>query len=253
MAHTGEVRALWIVVVVLFGCSSSEDRNGTLADAADGPLTFTLSTWWADPFGAPTVEPKPTVYIDGTQATELVVEYATNAEAVAAQHVIELRHGDVTVFSVTSSSTNRTCLTEQIIPRPPATHLSESWCAFSHGEVRFGSDQVQGPSFACVGDGFCLPACTPGSCASGERCTSIYASTDPIATHLGCVPAGTRSRDETCSLVTDAGGTHDDCSLGLLCVEGTCKRTCSPALTPPSGCTTCSYVLGHAPELGICN
>lgn len=249
MAHTGEVRALWIVAL-LAGCEG-ESRQPMLLDAASGPVSYELAAHWTMWGDQPDVQPRPVVYIDGVMAEARTFEYATPADALAAEHVIELRHGDVVVFSAVSTATERTCLDHVA----NATVASESWCAYPHGELRFDSDKAGVAAGAmCIGDGFCLPRCgyAGGHCASGEKCTSLYASLDPIATHLGCAPIGDKGLDEACTFVTDATGMHDDCDGGLLCVEGTCQRTCVPTLPLPEGCTACSYVYGHAPEIGVC-
>jgi hypothetical protein len=248
MAHTGEVRALWITTLVagITGCAADE------ADSGDGPLTYSLSAFWVAPMGAPVVT-KPVVYIDGVQVESVTYEYPTTASAKQAVHVIELRHGDQVVFSQSAPGADHYCLAYV----GSAITAAQSWCAYGNGDLRYAGDQAHGTSGdVCVGDGFCRPRCVPPAayCAPNERCTSIYGSLDPIATHLGCAPAGARLAGDTCALVVDAAGMHDDCAAGLLCVEGTCRQTCLPgSMELPAGCTACSFVAGHAPEMGICD
>ncbi|HEX5064264.1 MAG TPA: hypothetical protein VFV99_33045 [Kofleriaceae bacterium] len=238
------MRALWILVVA--GCHSA-DSPITLVDAAPGPVGYTLTVGWTDPQDKPPPDPKPVIFIDGVATQQLLLEYPSPADARAAEHVIELRHGDTVVYTQVSSNTSRGCLAQV----PDATMVLEGWCAYANGEVRFGSDQANGTNMFCIGDGFCRPVCIPGSCAAGTHCTSIYASTNPVATHLGCAPIGTQQPDAACTLVTDASGTHDDCGSGLLCVGGTCKRLCNPYNPPLPNCT-CTYLPEHAPELSVC-
>jgi hypothetical protein len=244
------VRALWITTLVagFTGCAADDAADG----AGDGPLSYTVTAFWVAPMGAPAAEPKPVVYIDGVQAESVTYEYPSTASAKQAVHTIELRHGDQVVFSQSAPGADHHCLKYVGL----ATTTQQSWCAYANGDLRFGSDQAHGTTGeGCVGDGFCRPWCFPPAmyCEADERCTSIYTSLDPLASHLGCAPAGARSAGDTCTLVVDAAGMHDDCAAGLLCVEGTCRQTCLPgSMELPAGCTACSFVAGHAPELGIC-
>jgi hypothetical protein len=246
MAHTGEVRALWIVVAVGCGGGDNADRG----DAAPGPLEYTLNTVWAAYPDAPQVSPRPTVYIDGVQTEHATLQFPSVTEALDEPHTFTLQHGDVVVRTFTLRLAH--CLHDV----PDATMGGAALCAYSYGDLRYAGDHATGPGgHACAADGFCRPECFPGYntyCDSGERCTSIYGSIDPIATHLGCAPFGTKGIGEACSLATDPAGTHDDCGDDLLCVEGTCRRICDPNAPLPTGCTTCSYVLGHAAEMRVC-
>jgi hypothetical protein len=245
MAHTGEVRALWIVVAV--GCGSGDNADGT--DAAAGPLEYTVNTFWADYQDAPRVSPLPTIYIDGAQTEYVALSFPSAMQALDEQHTFEMRHGDVVVRTFTLRRPS--CLVDV----PDATMGGATLCAYSHGDLRYAGDNANGPSgHICIADGFCRPDCFPDNsyCNAGERCTSIYASIDPIATHLGCAPVGSKGVGDACSLATDAAGMHDDCGDDLLCVEGTCRRICDPNAPLPTGCTTCSYVLGHAAEMRVC-
>jgi len=238
------VRASWLLVAVA-GCGG-DDMSIALIDAGPGPLSYKLTAGWTDPPDKPTLDPKPAIYIDGVARQELVLEYPSTADARAEEHVIEMRLGDAVVFTQVSNSTSRVCLGQ--VPDP--TNYLEGWCAYANGELRFGSDQADGTTHHCIGDGFCTPVCIPGNCSVGSQCTSIYASTNPVATHLGCAPIGTQQADAACTLVTDASGTHDNCGSGLLCVGGTCKRVCD-RYNPPTNCT-CTYLAEHAPELTVC-
>ncbi|HEY5920346.1 MAG TPA: hypothetical protein VIV11_01690 [Kofleriaceae bacterium] len=252
LAHTGEVRAATIAIL-LAGCADHEPP--TTNEPGDEPaFEFGLSATWSTPYGAPEVEPRPAVFIDGIETMSLKLSYGSFADAEGQQHLVELRHGALVVesFPVT---VDRACLNLPGIP----LHTSVSLCAYSHGELRFGSDtgsvmQDADTIGACVGDGFCRPDCFPPDVyCMGRRCTSIYGSVDPLATHLGCAAIGSQAVGETCSLVTDDAGTHDNCGAGLLCVTGVCRSTCIVGGVLPQNCAHCSYVPGHAPEIGLCD
>ena len=255
MPHTDAVKWLGLAVA-LAGCGSNAEPPDALpADAAAGPFHYTLEVGWGDPQGVPSLDPHPVIFINGQARQRVDDDFLNAATAIGRSYFMELRYGDVVLRR--TWTTLGACLTQE----PLVTEAMEGWSAYTSGDFRGGGIQAQGPSAACIGDGFALPECEPfgafPACTNhpyGSRCTSIYTSTSPIATHLGCSPPGTRVIGDSCALIVDVAGPHDDCIDGALCVQGTCKRTCKPDVTSWPGCTSaCSRLLGHAPELGVCD
>jgi hypothetical protein len=136
---------------------------------------------------------------------------------------------------------------------PRAELLHQDFCGYDSGDLRFASERAVEGERVCFGDSFCFPSCFDDASCTPERprCTSRATSTSPFASHLACSPVGPRALGETCALVADPDGAYDDCGAGLLCVAGTCRTSCRPRSSDP-GCATCTYVPGHAPEIGVC-
>jgi hypothetical protein len=247
MPHTEAVR--WLLIVLVAACDS---RQAASPDA--GMFQLTMSTFWADMQEAPRVEPRPTVYIDGVSTESLQLSYGDAADAYGQHHTVELWQGSLPVASsALQLPESAECLYRFSAPEAATITL----CAYTYGELRYGSDTASGRADdgigGCVGDGFCMPRCYPANnygCTAGQKCTSIYASVVPIATHLGCAAIGTKALGESCTVADDGAGLHDDCGDHLLCVQGVCRLLCDVAA--PGSCT-CSYPLGYAGELRVCD
>jgi hypothetical protein len=203
--------------------------------------------------GEPVDRPAPAVpavsYIDGVATNVLDQVYAEPAGAFGAQHEIELRVGSVTIAIRTIVIAADSCLGHAAA----ASFYEQSVCAYASGDLRIGGDEATGPDGGCIADYRCAPRCDPTlatGCGANQHCTSIVTSVVPFASHLGCAQVGPKQRGDSCALISDADGVHDDCGLDLLCVTGTCQPTCRPG--GATTCSGCAYVPGHAPELGIC-
>lgn len=247
------VLALGSVAAALVACGDAPNSAGIDAaiDASTPPpLRYKVYVrWW--PFFDPLPDPHPTIYIDGAAREELDIDYSSAASATDDAHLVELRYGGLVVASRTLRiGSQASCLADV----PDASEASVGLCAIPTGELRFLGEDAWSETGSCNGDAFCPAACVPAmnvGC-SGTRCTSIYASLDPVAAHLGCAPAGPKLAGEACSLMTSYAGIHDNCGSQLVCVEGTCRQACNPYLELPAGCTTCSHVAGQAPEVFAC-
>ena len=221
-----------------------------VAAACDSPLDYSLSVSPREPGDRPRHVPAPVTYIDGEPRTSLVIQYASADEAIGDTHVIELRHGDQVVRSITITVSDRTCFG----PLSEVTRYGLHYCSYDSGDLRLFSASAFADHGSCIGDVFCIPVCSPqhatSSCAEPLRCTSLITSIEPLASHLGCAPVGSRQLGDSCTLTAGEDGTsYDDCGRGLLCVDGTCHALCGFGLPP---CDPCEYVAGHAPEVRVC-
>lgn len=72
---------------------------------------------------------------------------------------------------------------------------------------------------------------THAGCNTDQRCTWIV---DGTTGHLGCVPDGTVAEGGSCTVGPSGPTGYDDCSRGLVCANGTCRRAC--ALAGGAGC-----------------
>jgi hypothetical protein len=243
----------WVVIATsIVGCGvGCGDNLGGAPPDVDAPATSTAMTFRigvvpSEPADRPPASPAPTVLIDGSARLAYEEEYPSEELALGRRHSVELRIADTVVASYEVVISKEGCLFQV----EQATLYSQTICSYDSGDLRFGSDEARGDT-TCVGDGFCLASCRASDCGTGERCTSRASSIDPFASHLACAPIGNRKLGQSCALIDDPAGAYDNCGADLLCVGGTCRTTCVPSAATPS-CTGCSYVPGHAPEIGIC-
>jgi hypothetical protein len=236
------------VVMLMAGCGDNRSipAHGD-AGTGDAGLSFTyrLRLVASEPADRAPTDPKPVAMIDGIASDELVQGYPDLAAAVADVHHVELRQGATVIASRDIGPSAATCM-----PNGTITAYTQGICEFDSGDLRFGSETVTGNGGTCVGDGFCAPAC---NCGPTERCTSRIVLETPLSSHLGCAPVGPRTVGQPCALVADPAGAYDDCGADLLCVGGTCQPTCDPRMgSHPCATGTCTFVPGHAPDLGVC-
>lgn len=224
----------------VLACSGSD--SGT-----DSPtsLTYTIATLLRGPARS---EP-PVVFIDGVAERVLAVKYPSASAAIAANHRVELRAGDVVLAALNRSGAN---LEDCTFHREgTVTAYTESICEYDSGDLRLGAPdgtvrRPDGTDEQCIIDGSasCNPECDSTSCAG--RCTSIVTSHLPLYSHLGCAPAGTVAVGAACTFTTGSDGDYDDCGGDAACVAGTCHALCSDS------CGACAAIEGEPPELLFC-
>ncbi len=233
--------------LLLFSLAACGDNASIPSvDAPSTPsVSYRLVAVPSEPADRPPPDVKPQVFIDGVETAELVKIYPDIAAAIADVHRVELRYGTTVIAARDAGPSATSCM-----PNDAITEYRQGLCEFDSGDLRFGSETITGTQGVCVGDGFCLSGC---NCGATERCTSRIVSTTPLASHLGCAPIGPRTLGQTCTLIADPAGAFDDCGAKLLCVGGTCAVTCDPRMgSDPCVTGTCSFVPGHAPDIGVC-
>lgn len=206
-------------------------------------FTYTINVLHAEPIDRPPASPAPIILIDGIETARVDLVYDS---VVLEPHLIELRHGDHVIASTRVVAEPGGCADRVTNP----THYAKTYCGYDSGDLRFAAEEAFGDD-ACSGDGFCIPRCFPGddSCP-GQRCASRATLIDPFSSHLACTPIGPRLLGEACTWTDNPDGAYDDCGDGLACIAGTCHTVCRQGA---STCGPCTYVPGHAPELGICD
>ncbi|MBA3540423.1 MAG: hypothetical protein H0T79_12500 [Deltaproteobacteria bacterium] len=110
-----------------------------------------------------------------------------------------------------------------------------------------------GPDVICRADNVsasCEP-CNPllqTGCNTAERCTWFHAdgSTPPIGI-VGCAPIGPVMVGDACTFGEPGATGFDDCMLGAVCVDGTCRAICDHQ----GGTPTCPTELQCARERGL--
>ncbi|MBX3157012.1 MAG: hypothetical protein KF773_13640 [Deltaproteobacteria bacterium] len=241
-------RLAWILGVC--ACGDDVRPEPDAPGVPPGSFQYLLRVTPSEPPDRPPAAAPAKVYIDGVARTALDLVYPDEGTALGERHVVELRAGAAVLASYELVIDREGCLDRF----DRASLLQQDLCAFDSGDLRFASERAAEGERVCYGDGFCFPRCfDDSSCASPAepRCTSRATSEAPFASHLACAPAGPRALGESCALVADPAGAYDDCALGLLCVAGACRRACRPRSSDP-GCNGCTYVPGHAPEIGVC-
>lgn len=192
----------------------------------------------------------PTVFIDGSARSQLVIPYRTGLDAVGANHRVELRAGDVVLAAIDLSGAD---IDDCSYPSPPraVVAFTESVCEYDSGDLRLGAPGgttllADGAMGQCIIDGSasCNAECNATSCPAG-RCTSIVTSHAPLYSHLGCAPSGTVPVGSACTFTAGSGGDYDDCEGGAVCISGTCVALCT-------GSCTCGPIEGEPPELSFC-
>jgi hypothetical protein len=95
-----------------------------------------------------------------------------------------------------------------------------------------GSTDDQAPDAGAAPDaepssGPCDPLAQLG-CGDGDKCTYVIDSTEPLAGHTGCVPAGAVAEGAACTSAVASGTGYDDCAAGLFCGnDGACTEICN--------------------------
>jgi hypothetical protein len=238
------------LVVLVVGCGSDGAGVDARLDAYEpyaGPVDYVVRGT-ATQLDPPRPDVTPTVAIDGVATEWATLTYPDQAAAIASSHTIELRVDTDVVRRFTWQTHFEGC------EAPLGLRQYElELCWFASGDIRLGSvfvdgDTADGHTAFCTADAFCTSPCYAASCAAGERCTSRATLLDPFFSHLGCAPTGPRDLGEACTWIADPDGAYDDCGADLVCIAGTCRRTCMD----PSCQSGCAPALGHAPELRVC-
>ncbi len=81
-------------------------------------------------------------------------------------------------------------------------------------------------------------------CLSGERCTFIVTSFNPLEGYAGCAGDGSIAAGGSCTVDGDTG--MDDCVAGLVCQGGICKEICDLV---PDSCNSSEVCWGFASTL----
>jgi hypothetical protein len=118
------------------------------------------------------------------------------------------------------------------------------------GDISLGDASVSAD--APPGGGACNPIANTG-CPTGQKCTFVVESTDPVLGRTTCAPDGDKPSGSACTR-DDVSGS-DDCEGGSYCQNGLCNDICSVA---PDSCgvdATCVHVnnIFDDDNVGFCN
>ena len=224
------------VLGLLAACSS--DPHITLDGSPPAvPFTYELGVFQRE---APRADPA-TIYIDGVATSTISTGYPNASFADGVMHLVELRYADQVIASypVTVHTAPPFCT------QGPLAKQSEGVEELDSGDLRMGGLFEYSSAGNCHGDPAPFPHC---QCSTAERCGLRVMRDEPLFTHLGCTPIGTKQVGEACSLTPDPDGAYDDCADNLICYQGTCHAPCNT-----TGCTTsCVQPEGYPNEAAIC-
>jgi hypothetical protein len=228
-------RSVVVLLITVVACAS--ETPVFEIEPPDGPA-YELAVYFGDP--AVPEQTAPAVFIDGTERAALRVEHLESLLPV----VVELRHGDLIAASLSvDSSYAYRCGDE----------YRQSVIAFHHGDLRPGVGYgYRDRQATCVVEELwhdCIRLCPDDIANEGERCEAVVYSLSPLVTRLECGTSGPKLEGEACSLEARAGGLHDNCGRGLICLDGTCRRW---TLTPWALETECTRVPGYPAEVRLC-
>jgi hypothetical protein len=231
------------MLVIAGAVACGGDSHAPPIDAAPTSLLYIVVATPSEPVGRPARAEPPVVFVDGSATTDFRTTYASEADAVAADHVVELRAGSAVVASLALPGTDLASCGSGVV-----TSYSVQLCEYDSGDLRVFGDSAQlaagdAGRGACAGDHGCAPECTQTTCGANRKCGAIVTSQEPLFSHLGCAPVGSAAVGSACTVAAD--GT-DDCDAAGVCVGGTCRELCG------TSCDICELVDGLPPELAVC-